>query len=424
MSASDGGEPGFDEPPVPLDGREAAWSIEPMDEPEPGCAAIDRLVGWSEHLDDRAQRARAAVRELLITHWLPTAAEHFFAGKFPRELFRELGRAGAFGTTVVGHNGGAPLGKLATCAIMHAIEYGDGGLRCAATIQDSVLQALARFGDDAQQRRWLAPLAKGEAVAAFALTEPDAGSDLRSLSASASRRGGDWVLSGHKSWVTNGPAADLLLVWARTSERADAIRGFLVERQSQGLTIEPIPHALGMRAATLGRMTLDGVRVPLGAVLPHAWGLADVNACLDYNRLTVAFGVMGAARFCLDAAIRHAHRRRQFGVPIGAKQLVQAQLAQMTSDVVAGEVLAMHVARRWERGPLAPMEVSLVKRTTCTAALDVARRARALFGARGVDLDEHIMRHLLNLEASFTYGGSSEIHALVMGRALTGESAF
>jgi glutaryl-CoA dehydrogenase len=245
---------------------------------------------------------------------------------------------------------------------------------------------------------------------------------MAAASASSSVDGSDWVL--RKSWVTSAPVADVLLVWARTGERHDAIRGFLVERGAPGLETPPRVHRAAVRGVAVGEVVLDGVRVPSGALVPHAWGLPDINACLDYNRMTVAFGVTGAARFCLEAALRHAQTRRQFGVPLAAKQLVQAQLAEMATAVVLGETLALQLARRWDRGPLTAFQVSLCKRHNCAAALDVARRARAVLGAAGIDLDRGVMRHLLNLEASATYGGTHDVHGLQMARALTGEAAF
>jgi glutaryl-CoA dehydrogenase len=391
---------------------------------EDATADVEQMAGWAEALDAPARQLRAAVLEIVREQWMPRAAADTLQGRFPREVFGALGRAGAIGAGLVGRRGEPPMSRAATCAVMHATEYGDGGLRCALTIQDSVIQALVRFGDDEQRARWLAPLTAGERIASFALTEPEAGSDVRAVATRATRRDGGWVLRGQKGWITNAQVADVLLVWARTGEGNDAIRGFLVERGAPGLDIQPLHHAVGMRAAGLGRVTLDGVRVAGDSLLPHAWGLTDVNACLDYNRLTVVFGVMGAARFCLEAAVRHARQRQQFGVPIGSKQLVQAELADMATQVVVGEILSLHVARRWEQAPPARFEVSLAKRSNCRAALQVARQARAVLGAAGLTLDTHVARHLLNLEASFTYGGTHEIHSLVLGRVLTHENAF
>lgn len=386
-------------------------------------AAVEAFAGWSTALDPAAAALRARVRAR-VEAWLPEATEAFQTGTFPGQLFRDLGETGAFGASLVGRRGQPPLSHVATCAVMHALEYGDGGLRCALTVHDSVIQALVRYGSEEQRARWLAPLCDGEALSAFALTEAAAGSDIRALATRATRSGGDWVLSGAKRWVTNAPRADVVLVWARTSERHDAIRGFLVDRGTPGLEVEPIASACAMRVAPVGRVRLDRVRVPEAALLPHAWGLVDINACLDYNRLTVLFGVMGGARRCLDLALEHAAARHQFGVPLAAKQLVQTMLADMAQRVALGELASLHLAQRWDRGPLPRFDISLVKRSNCAAALEVARTARAMLGASGIDLDRQVIRHLLNFEASYSYGGTHEIHGLVVGKELTHESAF
>jgi glutaryl-CoA dehydrogenase len=386
-------------------------------------AAVENFAGWSQALDPAASEVRGRVLDL-IEQWVPNASNAFSSGTFPDDLFQNLGSVGALGASLVGRNGNPPLSKLATCAIMHAVEYGDGGLRCALTVHDSVIQALVRFGSDEQRERWLTPLIRGDIVSAFALTEPNAGSDIRGISTKATRSGDFWYLSGSKSWITNGPHANVILIWARTGERNNAIRGFLVEKGTPGLNVETITTASSMRIAPVGSVNLDQVRVPHSALLPHAWGLTDINACLDYNRLTVLFGVMGGARRCLDIALEYAATRHQFGVPIASKQLVQTMLADMAERVAMGELACLHLAKRWEEGPLPRFDVSLTKRSNCAAALEVARMARAILGANGIDLDQHIMRHLLNLEASYSYGGTHEIHGLVVGKELTRESAF
>ena len=300
-------------------------------------AAVEAFAGWSTALDPAAAAIRRRVLDL-IEQWQPEAAEAFNSGTFPDELFRKLGTCGALGASLVGRDGNPPLSKLATCAIMHAVEYGDGGLRCALTVHDSVIQALVRFGSDEQRAYWLEPLVSGSSVSAFALTEPQAGSDIRSVSTKATRRGDDWLLSGSKIWITNGPRADVILIWARTGEQNDTIRGFLVEKDTPGLFVETITTASSMRIAPVGRLNIDGVRVPHSAMLPHAWGLTDINACLDYNRLTVLFGVMGGARRCLEIGLDYAATRHQFGVPIASKQLVQTRLADMAERVAMGGV--------------------------------------------------------------------------------------
>jgi glutaryl-CoA dehydrogenase len=386
-------------------------------------AAVEAFAGWSTALDPAASEIRGQVLDL-IEQWVPNASKAFRSGTFPDDLFRDLGGVGAIGASLVGRNGNPPLSKLATCAIMHAVEYGDGGLRCALTVHDSVIQALVRFGSDEQRERWLDPLVRGNIVSAFALTEPNAGSDIRGISTKATRSGDVWYLSGSKSWITNGPRADVILIWARTGERTNAIRGFLVEKGTPGLNIETIATASSMRIAPVGRVNLDQVSVPHSAMLPHAWGLTDINACLDYNRLTVLFGVMGGARRCLDIALEYAATRHQFGVPIASKQLVQTMLADMAERVAMGELASLHLAQRWEENPPPRFDVSLTKRNNCAAALEVARMARSILGANGIDLDQHINRHLLNLEASYSYGGTHEIHGLIVGKELTRENAF
>ncbi len=386
-------------------------------------AQVEAFAGWQTALDPEAARLRRRVLEL-VERWQPQATQAFTQGRFPDELFRRLGQAGALGASLVGRDGKPPGSKLATCAVMHAVEYGDGGLRCALTVHDSVIQALVRFGSEAQQARWLDPLVRGEAVAAFALTEPQAGSDIRAVSTKATRQGDEWLLTGAKSWITNGPRADVILIWARTGERNDAIRGFLVEKGTPGLDVETITTASAMRIAPVGRVHLDRVRVPHSAMLPHAWGLTDINACLDYNRMTVLSGVMGGARRCLEIALTYAAQRYQFGVPIASKQLVQSMLADMAQRVALGELAILHLARRWEEGPLPRFDVSLIKRHNCAAALEVARMARSILAANGTDLEHQVVRHLLNLEASYSYGGTHEIHGLIVGKALTRENAF
>jgi len=386
-------------------------------------AAVEAFAGWQTALDPEAASLRQRVLDLM-RQWQPQATEAFSGGQFPDELFRRLGQAGALGASLVGRDGKPPASKLATCAVMHAVEYGDGGLRCALTVHDSVIQALVRFGSSSQQARWLEPLVQGEAVAAFALTEPHAGSDIRAVSTKATRQGDEWLLTGAKSWITNGTRADVILIWARTGERNDAIRGFLVEKGTPGLNVETITTASAMRVAPVGRVYLDRVRVPHSAMLPHAWGLTDINACLDYNRMTVLSGVIGGARRCLEIALEYAAQRYQFGVPIASKQLVQSMLADMAQRVAMGELSILHLAQRWEAGPLPRFDVSLIKRHNCAAALDVARMARSILAANGTDLEREVIRHLLNLEASYSYGGTHEIHGLIVGKELTRENAF
>ncbi|HFC12877.1 MAG TPA: hypothetical protein ENJ56_08545, partial [Anaerolineae bacterium] len=385
--------------------EETTQAVAAQRQVEDRLAAVEAFAGWADVLDADAMAVRNRVLDL-VTAWESEAAQAFTDGKFPDKLFSELGKAGAIGAALVGRNNQPPLSKAAACAVMHAVEYGDGGLRCALTVHESVIQGLVRFGSAAQRERWLEPLTNGDKVAAFALTEPHAGSDIREVSTKATRDGDDWLISGAKSWITNGPRADVILIWARTGERNNAIRGFMVEKDTPGLNIEPIDSAYSMRVSLVGRVNLDHVRVPHSAMLPHAWGLTDINACLDYNRMTVLSGVMGGARRCLDIALDYAKSRYQFGVPIASKQLMQTLLADMAERVSLGELAFLHLAHKWETQALPRFEVSMIKRHNCRAALEVARMARTILGANGVDINRNIIRHLLNLEASYSYGGT------------------
>ena len=384
---------------------------------------IDRFVGWDARLDSDALKVRERVLGI-VQDWEPFSVEAFQKGIFPDEIFRELGQAGAIGASLINHGSTPPLSRLATCGIMHAVEYGDGGLRCALTVHDCVLLAISRFGTQTQKDQWFTSLKNGELVSAFALTEPHAGSDIRAISTKATRQGDDWIINGDKSWITNGPRADVLLIWARTSERNDTIRGFLVEKGTAGLEVKTISTAASMRIAPVGRIHLENLRVPHSALLPHAWGLSDINDLLDYNRLTVLFGATGGARKCLEIAHRYTAERELFSVPLASKQLIQTMLADMTEKVSLGELTSLHLAERWTKTHLPRFDVSLSKRSNCAGALEVARMARTILGANGCDLAFHVIRHLLNLEASYSYGGTNEIHGLIVGKELTGENAF
>jgi glutaryl-CoA dehydrogenase len=284
--------------------------------------------------------------------------------------------------------------------------------------------AIWRYGSEEQKRRWLPEMAAGRALGCFGLTEPMHGSDPGGMATRARRDGGDWVLSGQKTWITNAQIADVAIVWAKTGGDAASIRGFLVERGLPGFEAHDIPGKMSMRASVTGSLTLDEVRVPEASRLPGAEGLSGPLRCLTNARYSVAFGVLGAARYCLEKAIDYARDRRQFGVPIARKQLVQAKLAQIASDVVHGSVLALHYGRLKDEGRLEPIQVSLLKRQCCRIALSAAREARSILGGNGVTVEYGVIRHALNLESTFTYEGTDEVHTLALGRALTGEDAF
>src|SRR4051812_13332787 len=298
----------------------------------------------------------------------------------------------------------------------------DSGLRSFVSVQTSLaMYAIHRFGSEAQKERWLPQMAAGTVLGCFGLTEPNHGSDPGGMETHAERDGAGWILSGRKLWITNAQVAHIAIVWART---ADGIRGFIVERERAGFAAEDIPHKLSMRASVTGGLLLDAVRVPDENRLPEASGLKGPLSCLDNARFGVAWGVLGAARACLEIAVQYAKDRKQFGVPIAAKQLVQLELADVASEIVKASLLSLHYARLKEAGKLHPAQTSLLKRNNCRIALEAARRCRAVLGANGVAGDFHILRHAANLESTFTYEGTDQIHTLSIGRALTGSAAF
>ena len=382
---------------------------------------IERLIGWDGLLHDDERQVRASVRRVVRERFLPRIAGDYEAGRFPLELVPDLARLGLLGANLEGY-GCAGMGAVAYGLACHELESCDSGLRSFVSVQTSLAMfAVWKFGSQGQKESWLPEMAAGRALGCFGLTEPDHGSDPAGMETRAVREGNEWVLTGRKLWITNAQVANLAVVWARTAE---GVRGFLVERERPGFSTEEIPHKLSMRASVTGGLVLDGVRVPEENRLPEAAGLKAPLACLDNARFGVAWGVLGAARACLEIALQYACDRKQFGVPIAAKQLVQLELADVATEVVKASLLALHYGRLKEAGQLHSAQTSLLKRNNCRIALEAARRCRAVLGANGISGDFHILRHAANLESTFTYEGTDQIHTLSIGRALTGSAAF
>ncbi|RBM04770.1 acyl-CoA dehydrogenase family protein [Streptomyces sp. PT12] len=380
-------------------------------------------LGLDELLDEADLDIRRTVREWAAKRVAPHVAEWFERGEVPevRELARELGALGALGMTLEGHG----------CAGASAVQYGlvcleleavDSGIRSLVSVQGSLaMYAIHRFGSDEQKRRWLPGMAAGEAIGCFGLTEPDHGSDPAGLRTGAVRDGGDWVLTGRKMWITNGSVADVAVIWARTE---DGIQGFLVPTDTPGFTATPVAHKGSLRASVTSELVLDGVRLPADAALPGGTGLRAPLACLSYARYGIVWGAMGAARSCFDAALEYAGTREQFGRPIAGFQLTQAKLADMAVELHKGLLLAWHLGRRLDAGRLRPEQVSLGKLNNVREALEICRTARTILGANGISFAYPVMRHMANLESVLTYEGTSEMHQLVLGKALTGLDAF
>jgi len=380
-------------------------------------AALDDLLSEDE------KEIRAAVRRRLDVLVEPYIAEWFEQGSIPgiRDLAKELGSLGVLGMHLTGYG----------CAGMSATEYGlacleleatDSGLRSLVSVQGSLaMYAIWRWGSEEQKQEWLPRMAAGEAIGCFGLTEPDVGSDPGSMQTVARRDGDDWIIDGRKMWISNAPFADVAVVWANTDE---GVRGFVVPAGIPGFSAPEIHHKLSLRASATGELVLDGVRLPASAVLPEVRGLKGPLACLNEARYGIVWGSLGAARSCLETARRYARERIQFGKPIGAFQLTQQKLADMTLEYVKGYLLAVHLGRRKDAGLLRPEQVSIGKLNNVREALEIARTARTILGANGISLEYPVIRHANNLESVLTYEGTVEMHTLVLGQLLTGESAF
>jgi len=317
------------------------------------------------------------------------------------------------------------------CAGTSATAYGlacmeleavDSGLRSLVSVQGSLAMfAIWRYGSEEQKQAWLPRMAAGEAIGCFGLTEPDHGSDPANMLTRARRDGDDWVLDGRKMWITNAPVADVAVVWAQTE---DGVRGFVVPADAPGFSAPEIKHKLSLRASVTGEIVLDGVRLPDSAMLPEVRGLKGPLSCLNEARYGIVWGAMGAARTCLESALSYAKEREQFGRPIAGFQLTQAKLADMSLELTKGTLLAIHLGRLKDAGPLRPEQVSVGKLNNVREAIEICRTARTILGANGISLEYPVIRHMNNLESVLTYEGTVEMHTLVLGQALTGIAAF
>ncbi len=372
-------------------------------------------------LSDEERAIRDVVRAFVNDRVIPAIGDWFEAGTIPRELAGELGALGVLGMHLEGYGcaGASATAYGLTCL---ELEAADSGVRSLVSVQGSLaMYAIHRWGSEEQKQEWLPRLASGEAIGCFGLTEPDAGSDPGAMRTRARRDGPDWILHGQKMWITNGGVADVAIVWARTD---DGIRGFLVPRDTPGFTTQDIHKKLSLRASVTSELLLDDVRLPADALLPEATSLRGPLSCLNEARYGIVWGAMGAARACLEAALAYSQERIAFGRPIAATQLQQAKLADMAVEVNRGTLLALHLGRLKDQGRLAPEQVSLGKLANVNAALHVARTARQILGANGITLEYPVIRHMNNLESVVTYEGTADVHALVVGGALTGTQAF
>ena len=339
----------------------------------------------------------------------------------PRDLMGELGKLGVLGMHLDGYDCAGTSATAYGLACLE-LEAGDSGIRSMVSVQGSLAMfAIHRWGSEEQKREWLPRMAAGDAIGCFGLTEPDSGSDPGSMRTYARRDGQDWILRGQKMWITNGSLADVAVVWARTEE---GVRGFLVPKGTRGFTTVDIHKKLSLRASVTSELILDEVRLPASAMLPEATSLRGPLSCLNEARYGIVWGAAGAARACLEAAVDYSTTRIQFGKPIASFQIQQQKLAAMALEVNRATLLALHLGRLKDAGLLRPEQVSMGKLGNVNAALDVARTARQVLGANGITLEYPVIRHMANLESVVTYEGTADVHALVIGGALTGIDAF
>jgi glutaryl-CoA dehydrogenase len=372
-------------------------------------------------LDDDERLVKDNVARFVDREVLPIIDDCFAAERFPIELVPRLAELGLFGVTLTDF-GCAGLSYTSYGLICEELERGDSGLRSCVSVQSSlVMGCIDAFGSDEQKARWLPSLARGAALGCFGLTEAHGGSDPGRMRTHAQRRGGDWLLNGAKLWITNGALADVAVIWAIADGR---VAGFLVERRTTGFDSRAIRDKFSLRASNTAELSLLDVRVPESSRLPGVAGLKSALTCLDHARFGIAWGAIGAARACLAAVLAHVAEREVFGRTLARTQLIQTRLAGAARRITAAQLLAWRLARLKDAGGVSSAQVSLAKWNNVRMALDVARDCRDMLGAAGITLAHSPIRHMLNLESVITYEGTETIHRLVVGRELTGESAF
>ncbi|HEX8571160.1 MAG TPA: acyl-CoA dehydrogenase [Allosphingosinicella sp.] len=393
-------------------------------------AAIGRFdwedaFGLEAQLSDEERLVRDSARAYARDRLQPRVTEAFLDEDFDRAIMSEMGELGLLGATISPEYGGAGLNYVSYGLVAREVERVDSGYRSAMSVQSSlVMHPINAYGSEEQKRKWLPGLATGELIGCFGLTEPDAGSDPGGMRTRAAKIDGGYRLSGSKMWITNSPIADLFVVWAKSDAHDGKIRGFLLEKGMKGLSAPKIGMKLSLRASITGEIVMDGVEVPEEALLPDVEGLKGPFGCLNRARYGIAWGSMGAAEACYHAARTYVLDRKQFGRPLAATQLVQMKLADMVTEISLGLQAALRVGRRMDEGELIPETISLIKRNNVGKALHIARVARDMHGGNGISAEFQVMRHAMNLETVNTYEGTHDVHGLILGRAITGISAF
>jgi glutaryl-CoA dehydrogenase len=398
----------------------------------PSSAATSKPVfDWTDPFDLNGQltederMVRDTARDYAQEKLLPRVTSAYLEERFDREIMNEMGELGLLGPTIPAEYGGAGLGYVSYGLAAREVERVDSGYRSAMSVQSSlVMHPIYAYGTEVQRQKYLPKLATGEWIGCFGLTEPDAGSDPAGMRTHAEKIDGGYRLNGAKMWITNSPIADLAVVWAKSAAHDNAIRGFVVERGMKGFSTPKIEGKLSLRASITGEIVLEDVEIPEENLLPNATGLAGPFGCLNRARYGIGWGAMGAAEACFAQARQYTLDRKQFGKPLAATQPVQKKLADMATDIAFGLQACLRVGRLFEEGRLPPETISFIKRNNCGKALDIARTARDMHGGNGISAEFHVIRHAANLETVNTYEGTHDIHALILGRGITGIQAF
>jgi glutaryl-CoA dehydrogenase len=380
-------------------------------------------------LTEEERAVRDSVRRFVDERVIPIIGAAYVEGRFPREILPGMAELGVFGANLPEQYGCAGLNNVSYGLIMQELERGDSGVRSFASVQGAlVMYPIYAFGSEEQKQKWLPAMARGDVIGCFGLTEPDYGSNPAGMVTRARRQAdGSWILNGAKMWITNGSTASVAVVWAKT-EDGDAdgrsIRGFLVPTDSKGFTAKDQKGKLSLRASDTSELVFSDVHLKADAILPGSAGLKSPLMCLTQARYGIAWGAIGAAMACYEEALAYAKTRVMFDKPIGAFQIQQVRLADMLTEIVKGQLVALHLGRMKDAGTFTPQQVSLAKRNNVNVATDIAREARRLLGANGILAEYASMRHMANLESVYTYEGTHDVHSLVLGMAVTGINAF
>ena len=380
---------------------------------------LDSLISEEEAL------IKSTAHEYAQAKLLPRVEDAFLEEQTDKNIFKEMGELGLLGITIPEKYGCAGASYVSYGLVAKEIERVDSGYRSMMSVQSSlVMHPIYAYGTEDQRQKYLPKLASGELIGCFGLTEPDAGSDPSSMKTTASKVKGGYSLSGSKMWISNSPIADVFVVWAKSKEHDDAIKGFILEKGMNGLSAPKIKGKLSLRASITGEIVMNDVFVPEENLMPNVTGLKGPFGCLNRARYGIAWGVMGAAEDCWHRARQYTLDRKQFGKPLAATQLIQKKLADMQTEIALGLGAALQVGRLSDQGSLAPEAISLIKRNNCGKALEIARHSRDMHGGNGIHAEYQVMRHLMNLETVNTYEGTHDVHALILGRAQTGIQAF